>query len=450
MSLTSGLASPQTPLRLFLDRELSAGTRPLRATYRARLRAPRLVLPGDGVGFEAGTVGTAIDQRLRLAFTSAAPVDLATRAGVLMCSEFAPARGLRGRRTDPYTVLAALGRDLIAAISTLVAGLALDDRSQPIARADEDEERLARMLLVAAWYALLYRVPIAFADTPLFKAVSSDPGALTLPRMLAIPHRDLVNDVLAQLNLAEDSSLAMLRAASTLDRCHPGPTFDGSLHVTADADLVVDGLLLDFKSTRRVDEFSKVTMHQLLGYALMDFSDRYEIDAVGVYLTRAGAVISWPIEDYLRLFGARRRDLAEFRAVFATLLAHPAARPTASRLPSSEPPSTASWPTRYPYRGRLLPGLRHRARRGGTPGPAPVLLPALRPPRPDTAAPRLARLTPRDRWWRKMSSSRPNAQRFHTLTFSPPSRGASSGPFTWGAIHTGRCTCRVGYHCCRQ
>ncbi|NKE62513.1 hypothetical protein FXN61_39600 [Lentzea sp. PSKA42] len=246
-----------------------------------------------------------------------------TALGVLSCQERALAPGLGGRRTDPYTVLATLGRDLMTAITELVANLDLDNRGLPIVRVDEDEERLARMLLVAAWYALLYRVPFAFADTPLFQAVSADPTTFTLSMMLAIPHRHLVDDVLAQLDLTQDSHLATLRAASTPERCHPGPTFDGSRRVTADADLIVDGLLLDFKSTRRVDNFSQATMQQLLGYALMDFSDRYEIDAVGLFLTRAGALISWPIEEYLRLLGARRRDLGEFRASFAALLAYP-------------------------------------------------------------------------------------------------------------------------------
>ncbi|WP_309114702.1 hypothetical protein [Saccharothrix sp.] len=324
MSLTSGLGSPQTPLRRFLDRELSAGTRPLRANYRARLATPHLVLPGEGVGNEAGTVGTAVDQRLRLAFTTADPVDLATRAGVLLSDEYASEPDLYGHRAHVNTVLAALGRELIAAITALVADLALDDRSRPLTRVDEDEERLARMLLVAAWYALRYRVPIAFPETPLFKAVIADPGGFTLPRMLAIPHHDLVDDVLAQLDLAQHGPLAALRSASTPNRCHPGPTFDGSHHVTADADLIVDGLLLDFKSTRRIHDFPQLTMQQLLGYALMDYGDHYEIDAVGVYLTRAGALVSWPVEDYLHLLGARRRDLSDFRTVFASLLSHPA------------------------------------------------------------------------------------------------------------------------------
>ncbi|GAA3517900.1 hypothetical protein FHR32_000854 [Streptosporangium album] len=316
MSLTQGLASPRTPLRRFLDQELSAGSRPLRATYRARLPARPLILPGDGVGYEAGTVGTAVDQRLRLAFTCAAPVDAATMAGIALCGP--AANSPRGRI---WQNLAEVGHQLAERIATTVAGLALADRRTPMLRTDEDEERLARMLLAAAWYALNYRNPFAFPDTPLGATAFSASGELSLEMLLAVPHRHLIDDVLAQLHAAEEGPLGQLRATTEPSRCRPGPTFDGSTYVSADADLIADGILLEVKSTRNVHAFSLVTIQQLLGYTLMDFSDRYGIDAVGVYLTRAGALITWPIEDYLALLGVRRRDLTELRALFARLLA---------------------------------------------------------------------------------------------------------------------------------
>jgi hypothetical protein len=155
MSLTQGLSSPRTPLRRFLDRELSAGTRPLRATYRAQLPAV-LVLPGEGVGYEAGTVGTAIDQRLRLAFTCIAPVDAATVIGVdnirTTGKRLADVIGERGR-SAVWTVLQDVGQELVQQLHAIVADLQPDDRSRPMVGAVDEEEHLARMLLAAAWYA---------------------------------------------------------------------------------------------------------------------------------------------------------------------------------------------------------------------------------------------------------------------------------------------------------
>ncbi|MFD4874574.1 hypothetical protein ACFWOB_14615 [Streptomyces sp. NPDC058420] len=87
MSPTSGIHRPHTPLRRFLDRELSAGATRLRNHYRARHHGNQLLLPGPGsaprVGTEGGTVGTAIDYWLRLSFTAAKPVDPVAVLGML-------------------------------------------------------------------------------------------------------------------------------------------------------------------------------------------------------------------------------------------------------------------------------------------------------------------------------------------------------------------------------
>ncbi|MFD9946265.1 hypothetical protein ACFWYW_30645 [Nonomuraea sp. NPDC059023] len=329
MSLTHGLVSPRTPLRLFLDRELTAGVRRLRQTYRGQLPAGPLILPGDGVGFEAGTVGTAIDQRLRLSFTCVPSLDAATFLGWDNCRA---AAGVRGR-DNLAGVLAEVGEQLIQRLTDTVTRMQLDDRNQPMLRAEDEEEDLARMLIAAAWYALNYRNPFAFPDTPLVKAAVTAPATFTFDRLLAVPHRHLVDDLLAQLHAAQNSALERLRLASQPEACASGSTFDGSSDLAADADLIIEGTLVDIKSTRRVHNFPLPTVYQLLGYTLMDYSDRYRIDAVGIYLSRAGTLITWPLEDYLALLGARRRDLGELRDVFARLLKYEGCRADDEPLP---------------------------------------------------------------------------------------------------------------------
>lgn len=301
MSITQGLSSPQTPLRRFLDRELSAGTRPLRVTYRSQLPTA-LVLPGEGVVYEAGTVGTAIDQRLRLAFTSATPVDAAAIIGVdniQAMGKFLADMTAGLAPNGAWDVMEDVGQQLTQQLHTTVAELQPDDRTKPMVRAAEEEEHLTRLLLAAAWYALNCRNPVAFPLTPLCKAAFAAPHEFTFERLLALPHPDLVEDVLAQLHVSGDGRLERLRDQTAPADCLPGPTFDGSAQVSADADLIAGGTLIDFKSTRRVHEFSLVTIQQLLGYVLMDYTDHYKIDAVGVHLTRAGTLITWPLEDYL-------------------------------------------------------------------------------------------------------------------------------------------------------
>lgn len=316
-------------MRQFLDRELSAGVRRLRETYRMRLPSSPLILPGEGVGYEAGTVGTAIDQRLRLAFTCAAPVDAATVLGWDNCR--IAARPHKGGGV--FHALAEVGEQLLQRLTDTVAILRLDERQEPLMRTDEEEVHLARMLLAAAWYALNFRNPFAFPDTPLFKTAVAAPAQFTLDRLLAVPHRHLVDDLLAQLRAAEGGALDQLRRATETTLSASGPSFDGSSDISADADLIAAGTLVDFKSTRRVHDFPLPTILQLLGYVLMDYSDQYRIDTVGVYLTRAGTLVTWPLEDYLALLGARRRDLGELRAAFAQLLKYQGCRGDDDPLP---------------------------------------------------------------------------------------------------------------------
>ncbi|GAA1150284.1 hypothetical protein [Streptomyces javensis] len=310
MSLTSGIHCPRTPLRRFLDRELSAGARPLRKSFRARDQSDQILLPGPGVGTEAGNVGTAIDYRLRLAFTAAEPVDHVARAGILLT-------GTRG--SHPSQRMRAVGEELAARLEETVLGLQLDNRELPMDRAQDEEEDLARMLIAAAWYQVNYRTSIGFAFTPLAGAAWEDPSAFTLERLLQLPHRDMVADVVAQLYKAATGPLEALRARTRPEDCTPGPTFPTD-RITADADLAVDGILLDFKSTRHTRTLRQAEAWQLIGYLLLDAEDQYRIDTVGLYLSRSGTLASWPVEEYLELLGACRRDIGVFRAAFAELL----------------------------------------------------------------------------------------------------------------------------------
>jgi len=78
----AGIGLPSNSAPAVPGSELSAGVRRLRATYCAQLPTTPLILPGPGVGYEASTVGTAIDQRFRLSFARVAAVDEATELGI--------------------------------------------------------------------------------------------------------------------------------------------------------------------------------------------------------------------------------------------------------------------------------------------------------------------------------------------------------------------------------
>ena len=90
------------------------------------------------------------------------------------------------------------------------------------------------------------------------------------------------------------------------DACNS--TFDGSALCAADADVIANGLLLDFKTSLgakvarpggRSDRLDLTDLYQLLSYALFDYSDTYRIRRVGIYSARFGHLVSWNLAGLL-------------------------------------------------------------------------------------------------------------------------------------------------------
>ena len=134
------------------------------------------------------------------------------------------------------------------------------------------------------------------------------------------------------LELAEPNCLADMRELSWVfyDQCSHllslphtlNPTFEGSSDVSggADADLIVDGTLVDIKTTIR-SEIKSNWLWQLLGYALLDYSDKYSINAIALYMARQGLYLRWDLEEALRgLCGDHPPSLEELRAEFREML----------------------------------------------------------------------------------------------------------------------------------
>ena len=99
------------------------------------------------------------------------------------------------------------------------------------------------------------------------------------------------------------------------------PTFDGSGDVGgADADMIVDGVLLDIKTTVK-PEISSDWIWQLLGYVLLDYSDLQSINGVGLYMARQGMLIRWDLEETIRgLCTEEPRNLEKLRTRFKELV----------------------------------------------------------------------------------------------------------------------------------
>ena len=146
------------------------------------------------------------------------------------------------------------------------------------------EERICRCCYALALYEQFFRTSAAAAGSPLLELDERH----DVDGVLALASQAAVDDLAAMGNLLCDRLPGLLDAPAVLN-----PTFDGSVAIGgADADLVVGGTLLELKTTRQ-DSFERVDhLYQLLGYALLDYSNTYEIERVGVYLARRGVLVS--------------------------------------------------------------------------------------------------------------------------------------------------------------
>jgi hypothetical protein len=123
-------------------------------------------------------------------------------------------------------------------------------------------------------------------------------GSKKIEQMLDALSPALIDDVTAQSRLVRRQSFVTNSKNFVL-----APTFDGSIDVGgADADLIVDGVLIDFKSTAKC-KLTSAILRQLIGYWLLDYSDRYAVKRVGVFFHRYGALWTMDVAGLLFLCG---------------------------------------------------------------------------------------------------------------------------------------------------
>lgn len=91
------------------------------------------------------------------------------------------------------------------------------------------------------------------------------------------------------------------------------PTFAGSIDVGgADADWIFGGTLYECKVTIRERPFRRRDLLQAIGYALLDYDDRYHIRKVGWYFPRQRVRYVYTLADLFRRL-AVLQDIAELR-----------------------------------------------------------------------------------------------------------------------------------------
>ena len=276
-------------------------------------------------------LGTAVDYRIRFYFEDAASQPLVAEKGAMLL-----ARGdgplyvgnalvegpLDGIGPRPALDESCVSR-FFCALMEFLDGLPAGRRLEP-----SDEETLCRFCVVLAYFEQAFRAgPERMADTSLVR--DSSPAVEDL---LGIAHPDWVEDLAAQ------SRLFLERSEDRVVQPHIlNPDFEGSRDVGgADADLIIGSALIDIKATVNPKIESR-WLWQLLGYALLDYTDQYCIDTVGVYLSRQGRFLEWPIDELAQQLATQHAicwdDVrAEFQQTTSTMLARTStANPAAIR-----------------------------------------------------------------------------------------------------------------------
>jgi hypothetical protein len=276
--LSKDVTDPKTSIGQYV-RTNFPNMKPLQAEYKAL--AGDLVI--DSMGANASNVGTAVDLIVRLILE---PDETPMSALILypfnttyhqVVNELAGLVGLPGDRE----VAARAAWALALCVSAHRAG--------------------------AAWAPLvpdLVRVDDFTVDTMLEQA---DDAA--------------VAELVALRELSEERLIPNLTGPFSL-----GPTFDLSKlgptrRIAAEADLIADGLLIDIKTTLapknkaglRPDVLKPNNVYQLLAYALLDYSNQYNIARLGIFSARYGTLTEWTLERVTSLMAGRKFDFPAAR-----------------------------------------------------------------------------------------------------------------------------------------
>jgi hypothetical protein len=208
-------------------------------------------------------------------------------------------------------IAGSLGMSSVAA--TRPAGTGFDG---PIAGSSADPELLERACWALSLLTEVYRAgAVVAASSPLSRFRRDRASAASL-LALAPP---VALDQLAAFRYVYETTL-IPQLAGRVGRWCLGPAFAGSELVRADADLVAAGLLIDLKTAAAKPSLGVKEAFQVIGYALLDFDDAYQLTDVGIFSARYGYLARWDLQALLDELAGHDVSLADTREEFRQLL----------------------------------------------------------------------------------------------------------------------------------
>lgn len=285
MSLTSHIRNAkQSPIGQFL-RQRFPHTAIITKETNAKLRASRALLPPIHP-WPYDKIGSAMDYRIRYYFDITPGQQLVAWAGAHMLPYVLGDEG--ELIAGPYTL-----EPVEAFFSRLDALL---ETIHPVGRKLEPEEErdLARYCFILALFEEVFREGVdgRAKNGPLFMPEPKQ----SFEELLALVEEGWIDDLCQLTALFHDTCQHLLLQPFNLN-----PTFAGSGDVGgADADLIVDGCLIEIKTSKQM-QIDADWLRQLVGYVLLDYNDEYHINSVALYMVRQGVLFTWPLADFLSL-----------------------------------------------------------------------------------------------------------------------------------------------------
>ncbi|MER5211288.1 UvrD-helicase domain-containing protein [Streptomyces sp. NPDC002838] len=283
LSLTGQLKYESSPVTQFMTHRLPHHQNLVRDYLTRIARLPRPVQPIEVQHPNWSALGHAVDYRLRLSLGGR--LGPAVTAGVQALDGTHPLPGAPG--PESRKALHAAGRQLLATVDACLA-----------APGSLGGHALTRLCFVAGFFEDIART----GQIRRFSMLAPATPATTLDDLTAAVPAYVLDDIHQQMALAE-VPFAPLRALAPRHRVC-GPVFTGSTDIGgADADYILDGLLLDCKATKEPRRLGREEIYQLAGYLLLDYDDAFGIDHVGLYLSRQGGLVTWRADEFLRRLG---------------------------------------------------------------------------------------------------------------------------------------------------
>ncbi|MGH3536943.1 MAG: hypothetical protein ACRDQJ_01370, partial [Pseudonocardiaceae bacterium] len=279
-ALTNSLGDASSPVRRFLAERVT-NLSAVQRQYRESVGPLRVDL---AVGVNPGTLGGAVDWLLRFLLHPAPDLHLARYGPPRAIAELAELLGCR----NPYI------QDPV--------GVPLGVFDGPCVGSQLDLELLARASWALSLATEVFRVG-PMPGSPL-RPLREAPSARAVD-LLDLAPPAAVDQLLKLGAVAVEVLLsALTERAGTWTI---GPTFTGSVLMNADADFIAAGLLVELKTeigrktaggTRRLG-LERDTLMQLLGYALLDFNDEYQLTDIAVFNPRFGHLATWNLRSLL-------------------------------------------------------------------------------------------------------------------------------------------------------